>query len=69
MQLSYFAAALSVCMTAWQMGCREGVLDSLLEDELYIAMPLPVALESLSKVTSEKLLAAFDTLPASENRH
>ena len=37
-------------MTAWQLGCREGVLDPLLEEQLYQDMDLDVALESIIRV-------------------
>lgn len=37
-------------MTAWQLGCREGVLESLLEDRLYQDMDLDVALENITRV-------------------
>lgn len=47
---SYFAAAVVVSMAAWQLGCRDGVLDPILEGTHYKEMPLSVALESLSKV-------------------
>lgn len=47
---SYFAAAVALSMTAWQSGCREGVVDSLVKDEHYTDMDIAVALEGLSKV-------------------
>lgn len=37
-------------MTAWQLGCREGVLEPLLDEQLYAHSDLAVALESIARV-------------------
>ena len=44
-----FAACATVCLTAWQGGARQGVLEPLLQEDLYGGMPLPIALDCLSK--------------------
>ena len=48
--LLYFPAVLAIIMMAWQLGCREGVLEPLLRDQYYQHVDLATAADGLSQV-------------------
>ena len=64
----YFADEVAVCMTAWQVGCREGVLEPLLTEQLYQDMDVATALESIARVCLPDVLSTSLLMDSPESK-